>query len=76
MIGERYLTYLVKIQGSQDPILIHSTGSALGYCINGLWHGVKKSFVYQGLEESATAFKVKLTKIFVRGNKKGRMPYI
>ena len=29
MTGERYLTYLVKVQVSQDPILIHSDGSAL-----------------------------------------------
>ena len=28
--GEKYPTYLVKVQVSQDPILIHSSGSALG----------------------------------------------
>ena len=58
MTGERYLTYLVKIHGSQDPILIHSAGSALVNRINGLGHGVTESFVLQGLEVSATAFKV------------------
>ena len=28
MTGERYLTYLFKVKGSQDLILIHSAGSA------------------------------------------------
>ena len=56
MAGERYRTYLVKVQGSQDPILIHFAGSTLGNRINGLRHGVKKSFVFQRLKESATAF--------------------
>ena len=56
MTGERYLTYLVKVQGSQDPILIHSAGSSLGNFRNGFGDGVTKSFVFQVLEESATAF--------------------
>ena len=67
--GERYLIYLVKIQGSQDPILSHSADSA-GNFRNGLVHGVTKPFVIQGLEESATAFKVNLTKMLARRNKK------
>ena len=68
MTGERYFTYLVKIKGSQDPILILSAG--VGNHKNGLGHGVKKAFVFQGLKESATAFKVDLTKMLARGNKK------
>ena len=28
MTGEKYLTYLVKVQVSQDPVLVHSAGSA------------------------------------------------
>ena len=74
MTGEKYLTYLVKVQGSQDPILIHSAGSALGNFINGLGHGVRKSFVLQGLKDSATTFEVNPTKILARGNKKGKIP--
>ena len=75
MTGERYLTYLVKVQGSPDPILIHSAGSELVNIRNGLGHRVKKDFVYQELEESATAFEVDLTKMLLRRNKKGRMPF-
>ena len=72
MTGERYLTYLIKVQGSQDPILVHSAGSSLGNHINGLGHGVKKALVFQGLEESATAFEVDPTKMLTRVNKKGK----
>ena len=75
MTVERYLSYLVKLQGSQDPILIHSNGSALGNRRNGLGHGVAKYFVFQGLKESATAFEVNPTKMLARGNKKGKMLY-
>ena len=75
MTEERYLTYLVKVQGSHDPILIHSAGSALGNDRNRLGHRVKKSFVFQGLKESATAFEVEPTKMLARGNKRGKMPY-
>ena len=70
-----YLTYLVKVQGSQDPILIHSAGSSLGNFRNGFGHGVTKSFVFQGLEESATAFEVDPTKMLARGHKKGKISY-
>ena len=35
MTEERYLTYLFKVQGSQDPIMIPSAGSASGNRING-----------------------------------------
>ena len=68
MTGERYITYLVKVQGSQDPILIHSAGSALGNCRNVLGHRVKKAFMFQGLEESATTFEVDPTKMLARGS--------
>ena len=70
MTGERYITYLVKVQGSQDPILIHSTGSALGNCRNGLVHWVKKASVFRVLEYSATVFEVDPTKILAQRNKK------
>ena len=75
MTGERYLTYLIKVQGSQDPILVHSAGSSLGNHINGLGHGVKKSFVLQGLKYSATAFEVDPAKMLACGNKKEKMTY-
>ena len=75
MAGERYLTYLFKVQGSRDPILIHSAISALVNCINWLGHGVKKSFVFLVLEEPATAFEVNPTKMLARRNKKGNMTY-
>ena len=75
MTGERYLLYLIKVKGSQDPIMIHSSGSALGNYRNELGHGVKKAFVFQGLEESAIAFKVDPTKMLAHGNKKGKTPY-
>ena len=39
MTGERYLTYLFKVQGSHDMILIHSAGSSLGNLIHGLTQG-------------------------------------
>ena len=35
MTGERYLTYLVKVQGLQYTFLIHSAGSVLVNCRNG-----------------------------------------
>ena len=66
MTGERYLTYIVKIKGSQDEILIHSSGLALVNSRNGLGHGVTKSFVLQGLKESATSFEVDPTNILPR----------
>ena len=69
MTGERYLTYLVKVQGSQDHILIHSAGSASGNIRNRLVYGVTKSFVFQGLKKSATSFEVDPTKILVHGNR-------
>ena len=75
MTVERYLSYLVKLQGSQDPILIHSNGSALGNRRNGLGHGVAKYFVFQGLKESDTESEVNSTKIILRRNKKGKIPY-
>ena len=56
MTGERYPTYLVKVQGSQYAILIHSTNSAFGNDRNVLVHRVTKYFVFQGLKESATSF--------------------
>ena len=71
----RWCCFVLKVQVSQDPILIHSTGSSLGNCINGLGYGVTKSFTFQGLEESATAFKVNPTNMIARGNKKEKMPY-
>ena len=76
MTGERYLLYLIKVKGSQDPIMIHSSGSALGNYRNELGHGVKKAFVFQGIKESATAFEVNQTKMLAHGNKKGKNPYI
>ena len=75
MKGERYITYLLKVQGSQDPILIHSAGSAPVNRINGLGHWFTKYFVFQGLKDSATAFKVDPTKMLVCGNKKRKMLY-
>ena len=75
MTGERYITLTVKVQESQDPILIHSVGSSSGNYRNGLGHGVTKSFVFQGVEYSATAFKVDLTRILACRNKKVKIPY-
>ena len=75
MTGEKYLTYLVKVQGLQDPILIHSAGSALGNFRNGLGHGSGNPLCYI-IEESATAFEVDQTKMLARKNKKGKTPYI
>ena len=72
MTGEKYLTYLVKVLGSQDTILIHFAVSALGNHRNLLGHRVTKSFVFQGLEVSAKVFKVDPTKILARTNKKGK----
>ena len=63
------------MQGSPDPILIHSTGSELVNIRNGLGHRVKKDFVYQGLEESATTFKVYPTNMLAHEKKKCIMPY-
>ena len=54
-----------------DPLAI----SALKNSRNGLGHEVTKSFVFQGLKESATAFKVDPIKILARENKKGKMPH-
>ena len=75
MTGERYLTYLVKVNGLQDPILIHYAGSALRNHINVLGYGITELFVFQALKESAKAFKVNLTKMLARGNNKVKMPY-
>ena len=74
MIGEKYLTYLFKVQVSQDPILIHSARSALGNHINGLVHGFRKAFVLQIFKESATAFEVDPTNMIEHGKKK-KMSY-
>ena len=63
MTVERYLTYLIKLQESQDPITIHSTSSASGNRRNGLGYGFNKSFVLQRLEESSTAFEGGPTKM-------------
>ena len=76
MTRERYITYIVEVQGSQYLILIQSAGSSLGNFINVLGHRFKKDFRPQGLEESATAFEVNQTKMLAHGNKKGKNPYI
>ena len=68
MTGMSYLTYLVKVQGSPDPILIHSAGLSLVNHINVLVYGVNKAFVFQRHEESSTAFKVEPTKMIAHGN--------
>ena len=70
---ERYLTHPIKVQGPQDPILIHPNSSALGNRRNGLVHGVTKYLVFQGLKESVTAFKVNPTKMLARRNRKGKL---
>ena len=75
MTGERYLTYLVKVQGSKDPIRIHSAGSSLVNLRNGLRHGFKKAFLFQLLEKSVTAFEVEPTKMLACRNKKGKTLY-
>ena len=75
MTGEKYLTNLVKVQVSQDPILIHSAVSALGNFRNGLGTGSVNSLC-SIIEESATAFEVDQTKMLARKNKKGKTPYI
>ena len=75
MTRENYLTYFVKIQGSQDQILIPSDSSAL---VNSQkWIGTRdqKFSVFQGLKESATSVEVNPNKMLTRRKKKGKMLY-